>query len=74
MNFTQTLLKRLPDIVDGNPVKMALSLAHAIVEITGVCSHFSLMAISDLLGPRKSGITWTRWTNTSHPPGRSYRS
>ncbi|KAF5320359.1 hypothetical protein D9611_011274 [Ephemerocybe angulata] len=34
LNFTGTLLKRLPDIVDGNPIKMASSLAKAIVEIT----------------------------------------
>ncbi|TEB30781.1 WD40 repeat-like protein [Coprinellus micaceus] len=33
LNFTQTFLKRLPEIVDGNPVKMALSLAKMIVEI-----------------------------------------
>ncbi|RXW13805.1 hypothetical protein EST38_g12045, partial [Candolleomyces aberdarensis] len=32
-NFTQTLMKRLPDIVDGNPVKMALSLAKTIIQI-----------------------------------------
>ncbi|KAF6741019.1 hypothetical protein DFP72DRAFT_1181498 [Ephemerocybe angulata] len=34
LNFTGTLLKRLPDIVDGNPIKIASSLAKAIVEIT----------------------------------------
>ena len=36
VNFTQTLLKRLPEIVDGNPVKMALSLGGMIVEIKDV--------------------------------------
>jgi hypothetical protein len=36
LNFTQTLLKRLPEIVDGNPVKMALSLAKVILEIKEV--------------------------------------
>ena len=36
LNFTATLLKRLPEIVDGNPVKMALSLAKMIVEIKEV--------------------------------------
>ncbi|KAF6742239.1 WD40-repeat-containing domain protein [Ephemerocybe angulata] len=34
VNFIGTLLKKLPDIVDGNPVKIAASLAKAIVEIT----------------------------------------
>ncbi|KAF5320246.1 hypothetical protein D9611_011284 [Ephemerocybe angulata] len=34
LNFTGTLLKRLPDIVDENPVKMALGLAKTIVQIT----------------------------------------
>ncbi|KAF6742254.1 hypothetical protein DFP72DRAFT_1179432 [Ephemerocybe angulata] len=34
LNFTGTLLKRLPDIVDANPVKMALGLAKTIVQIT----------------------------------------
>ncbi|KAJ2928324.1 hypothetical protein H1R20_g8771, partial [Candolleomyces eurysporus] len=33
LNFTQTLMKRLPEIVDGNPVKMALSLVKAIIQI-----------------------------------------
>jgi hypothetical protein len=36
LRFTQTLMKRLPDIVDGNPVKMALSLAKAIIQIKDV--------------------------------------
>ncbi|KAF6759000.1 WD40-repeat-containing domain protein [Ephemerocybe angulata] len=34
VNFIGSLLKKLPDIVDGNPVKIAASLAKAIVEIT----------------------------------------
>ncbi|KAF6742241.1 WD40-repeat-containing domain protein [Ephemerocybe angulata] len=34
LNFTGTLLKRLPEIVDANPVKVASSLAKIIVEIT----------------------------------------
>jgi hypothetical protein len=32
----QTLLKKLPDFVDGNPAKMALSLAKAIIETKDV--------------------------------------
>ncbi|KAG6835387.1 hypothetical protein H0H93_001943, partial [Arthromyces matolae] len=31
--FIQTLLKKLPDVADGNPVKIALGLAKMIVEI-----------------------------------------
>ena len=41
LNFTQTLMKKLPGIVDGNPVKMALSLAKAIIEIKDVRPLFS---------------------------------
>ncbi|RXW17245.1 hypothetical protein EST38_g8608 [Candolleomyces aberdarensis] len=33
LNFTQTLMKRLPEIIDGNPVKMALSLVKMIIDI-----------------------------------------
>jgi len=31
-NFAQTILKQLPDVVDGNPVKIALGLAKMGVE------------------------------------------
>ena len=34
--FAQTLLKKLPDYVDTNPVKMAFSIAKAIIEIKDV--------------------------------------
>ena len=34
--FTQTLLKKLPSCVDTNPVKMAFSIAKAIIEIKDV--------------------------------------
>ena len=34
--FIQTLMTKLPEIVDTNPVKMALSLAKVIVEIKKV--------------------------------------
>ncbi|RXW20163.1 hypothetical protein EST38_g5706 [Candolleomyces aberdarensis] len=33
LNFTQTLMKKLPEIVDGNPVKMALGLVKVIIQI-----------------------------------------
>jgi len=34
--FAETLLKKLPECVDANPVKMALSIAKAIIEIKNV--------------------------------------
>jgi hypothetical protein len=34
--FIQTLMTKLPGIVDGNPVKMALGLAKVIIEIKKV--------------------------------------
>jgi len=34
--FTQTLLKKLPECVDNNPVKVALSIVKAIIEIKDV--------------------------------------
>ncbi|KAJ2931108.1 hypothetical protein H1R20_g5987, partial [Candolleomyces eurysporus] len=33
LNFTQMLIKKLPGIVDGNPVKGALGLAKTVIEI-----------------------------------------
>ena len=35
-DFTQTLLKRLPDIVDENPVKVVLGLVKLVAEIKDV--------------------------------------
>ena len=34
--FTQTLLKRLPDVADGNPVKVAFGIAKLILDIKDV--------------------------------------
>ena len=34
--FTQTLLRRLPDVADENPVKVALGIAKLILEIKDV--------------------------------------
>jgi hypothetical protein len=42
--FAQTLLKKLPDCVDSNPVKMAFSIAKVIIEIKDVCRHLCLSA------------------------------
>ena len=39
--FTQTLLRRLPDVADENPVKVALGIAKLILEIKDV-RHLSL--------------------------------
>ena len=36
LQFAQTLLKKVPDCVDTNPVKMAFSIAKAIIEIKDV--------------------------------------
>ena len=36
--FLQTILKKVPDVVDGNPVKMFFSLAKVIVELKEVGS------------------------------------
>ena len=38
LNFTQTLLKKLPDVVDGNPVKIALGLVKMGIQIKDVRS------------------------------------
>ena len=35
--FIQTLMTKLPEIVDTNPVKMALGLAKVIIQIKKVC-------------------------------------
>ena len=40
-SFTQMLLKKAPDVVDGNPVKAAFGIAKIILQIKEVC-HCSL--------------------------------
>ena len=35
--FLLTLLKRLPECVDGNPVKVAFSVAKVIIDVANVC-------------------------------------
>ena len=58
--FIQTLMTKLPEIVDANPAKMALSLAKVIVEIKKVC-HRSLprSLTNDRLRVWKK--TWMLW-------------
>ena len=41
--FTQTLLKKLPDCVDTNPVKVAFSIAKVIIEIKDVGCCFCIL-------------------------------
>lgn len=36
LRFTKTLLQRLPDVADGNPVKVALGIAKLILDIRDV--------------------------------------
>lgn len=38
-SFTQMLIKRIPDVVDGNPVKMAFGIAKLALEIKDVRGH-----------------------------------
>jgi len=40
--FAQTLLKKLPECVDTNPVKMAFSIARAIIQIKDVGRHLCI--------------------------------
>jgi hypothetical protein len=46
-DFTQTLLMKLPDVVDENPVKVALGLVKLVSEIKEVCRCPSLLLPSD---------------------------
>jgi len=36
-SFTQMLLKKVPDVMDGNPVKVAFGIAKIILQIKEVC-------------------------------------
>lgn len=36
MSFVQMVLKKVPDVVDENPIKMAFSIARAIIDIKDV--------------------------------------
>ena len=48
--FTQTLLKKLPDVADGNPVKVALGVAKLILDIKDVSrSRLVRHAIDDVV-------------------------
>ena len=57
--FIQTLMTKLPEIVDGNPVKMALSLAKVVIEIKKV-RPCSLDCTPNDHYPRVWKTIWTR--------------
>ena len=46
-NLTQMLLKRLPDAVDSNPVKMAFGIVKIILQIKEVRQHSSYWPLTD---------------------------
>ena len=41
--FAQTLLKKVPDCVDMNPVKVAFSIARVIIEIKNVSCYLCIL-------------------------------
>ena len=41
--FVQTLLKKVPECVDTNPVKAAFSIAKVIIEIKDVGCYFCIL-------------------------------
>ena len=44
--FTQTLLKRIPDVVDENPVKVAFGIAKLILELSEVRRNYFHRAVA----------------------------
>jgi len=48
-SFTQMLLKKAPDVVGGNPVKVAFSVAKIILQIKDVCHCSSHRCLTDWL-------------------------
>ena len=43
--FVQTLIKKVPECVDPNPVKMAFSIAKVIIEIKDVGYHIYTLSL-----------------------------
>jgi len=41
--FTQTLLKRVPECVDANPVKVAFAIAKVIIDIKDVSHRLRIL-------------------------------
>jgi len=56
-NFTQMLLKKAPDVMDGNPVKVAFGIARTILQIKDVCHCSSRWCQTDWISgcERQSG-------------------
>lgn len=48
LGFTEMLLKKLPDIVDGNPVKVAFGIAKVVLQIKDVCGRFLYSCLVDV--------------------------
>ena len=63
--FIQTLMTKLPEIVDTNPAKMALSLAKVIIEIKKVRHHSLPRSLTDDR-PRVLKQTWMLWNEGLH--------
>ena len=45
VRFVQSLIKRVPECVDANPVKMAFSVAKVILEIKDVGCHLCTLGL-----------------------------
>ena len=45
VQFVQTLIKKVPECVDPNPVKMAFSIAKVIIEIKDVGYHIYTLSL-----------------------------
>ena len=58
--FIQTLMTKLPEIIDTNPAKMALSLAKVIIEIKKVRHHPLICSLTDYCS-RVWKKTWMLW-------------
>ena len=58
-SFTQMLLKKAPDVVDGNPVKVAFGIAKTILQIKDVCHCSSCWCPTDWISgrERQSGLS-----------------
>ena len=46
-SFAQLLLKKAPDVVDGNPVKITFGIAKIILQIKDVCHYSSHWCLTD---------------------------
>ena len=53
--FAQTLLKKVPDCIDTNPVKVAFSIAKVIIEIKDVGCYLCILSIAWLLNQAVGG-------------------